>query len=195
VDVIAAPGGVAVAQAAKAATTTIPIVFMFGADPVGIGLVASLNRPGGNITGVTTMGGEVAPKRLEVMRELLPAAKSMALLVNPTNLQTATISKELQSAANRLGLELRVVNAVGESELRNVFANWVELGASALVIANDGFFTSQIELLATLADRYAVPAIYHYREFAAAGGLMSYGASLDDPYRVAGPAGPADDES
>ena len=149
------------ALAAKAATTTIPIVFETGADPVRLGLVASLNRPGGNVTGVTQMNVEVAPKRLELLHELVPTASVMALLVNPTDPALAeTTTKEMQAAARTLGLELHVLNASTERDFDAVFAKLIQLRAGGLVIGADAFFTSQSEQLAALAVRHAVPAIY-----------------------------------
>jgi putative tryptophan/tyrosine transport system substrate-binding protein len=173
--------------AAKAATTTIPIVFTMGSDPVQLGVVASLNRPSGNITGVTVLAVELGPKRLELLHELVPTATTIALLVNPTNLAVAeTESRDLQAAASTLGLQLYVVRASTERDLDAVFASLAELHTGGLVIGADPFFISRIELLATLAVRYAMPTIYQYRDFAAAGGLMSYGGSLTDAYRQAG---------
>jgi putative ABC transport system substrate-binding protein len=179
--------GNAAALAAKAATTTIPVVFNTGADPVEMGLVASLNRPGGNLTGVSNLGGELGPKRLELLRELLPSATSMAFLVNPANpTAAASQSKDLQVAARTLGLQLHVLHASTERDFDEVFATLVQLRAGALVISSDAFFGGRSEQLAALALRHAVPAIYQYREFAAAGGLMSYGGNITDALRVAG---------
>jgi putative ABC transport system substrate-binding protein len=173
------------ARAAKAATTTMPIVFRIGANPVEAGLVASLNRPGCNLTGVTSLGGELGPKRLELLHELVPLAKA-ATLVNPANPYTITLLHDMQASARMLGLELRVLHAGTEHEIEGAFASLAELRVGALVISPDGFFTSQSERLAALALRYAVPTIYQYRAFAAAGGLMSYGDSISDSYRLAG---------
>jgi len=175
------------ALAAKAATTTIPIVFETASDPIRLGLVASLNRPGGNVTGVTQTNVEVAPKRLELLHELLPAASVMALLVYPANPALAEANtKELQVAARTLGLELHVLNASTERDFDGVFAKLVELRAGGLVIGSDPFFTSRSEQLAALTVRHAVPAIYAWREFAVAGGLLSYGANVTEAYRLAG---------
>jgi ABC-type uncharacterized transport system substrate-binding protein len=187
VTVIATPGSTPATLAAKAATTTIPIVFFVGGDPVELGLVASLNRPGGNVTGVTTLNVEVVPKRLELMRELIPTTTIVALLVNPTSPTLAeTTTRNAQGAARTLGLEVHVLLASTEREIDTAFATLVQLRAGALVIGPDPFFNSQIEQLAALALRHAVPAIYQYREFAAAGGLMSYGGVITDMYRQAG---------
>jgi putative ABC transport system substrate-binding protein len=175
------------ALAAKAATTTIPIVFETASDPIRLGLVASLNRPGGNVTGVTQTNVEMAPKRLELLHELAPAASVMALLVNPANPTLAEANtKELQTAARALALQLHVLNASDEREFDGVFAKLVQLRAGGLVIGSDPFFTGRSEQLAALAVRHAVPAIYAWREFAVAGGLLSYGAAITDSYRLAG---------
>jgi putative ABC transport system substrate-binding protein len=184
VAVIAANGPAVVA--AKAATTTIPIVFSVGLNPVASGLVASLNRPGGNLTGVTILFDEVGPKRLELMRELVPTATIVAVLMNPTYPTAETQSRDLQAAARTLGLEIRVLHASTERELDSAFATVVQLRAGALVIGNDSFFNSRSEQLAALVVRHAVPTIFQTREFAAAGGLMSYGGSITDSYRQVG---------
>ena len=173
--------------AAKAATTTIPIVFYTGADPVELGLVASLSRPGGNLTGVTSLTTEVGPKRLELLRELLPTATSIALLINPTSPALSDPqSRDLQMAARKLGLQLHVLHASTEREIETAFTTLVQAQASGLVIVPDVFFNTRAEQLAALALRYAVPMIYQYREFAAAGGLMSYGTNIVDMFRLAG---------
>jgi len=186
VNVIAATSTPA-AIAAKAATTTIPIVFTTADDPVRLGLVASLNRPGGNVTGATQATVEVAPKQLQLLHELLPAASVMALLVNPANPTLAeSNTKELQAAARTLGLQLHVLNASSERDFDGVFAKVIQLRAGGLVIGSDPFFTSRTEQLAALAVHHAVPAVYHWREFAVAGGLLSYGAAVTDGYRLAG---------
>jgi putative ABC transport system substrate-binding protein len=176
------------ALAAKAATTSIPIVFETGADPIQLGLVPNLNRPGGNITGVSQTNAEVTPKRLELLHELLPAARVVALLVNPANPVLAeTQTKDSLAAAHTLGMELHVLNARTEGDFDAVFANLIQLRAGGLVIGTDPFFTSRSgEELAAQAVRHAVPAIYKGREFAAAGGLMSYGSDVTDAYRLAG---------
>lgn len=172
--------------AAKAATTTIPIVFSTAGDPVQMGLVASLNRPGGNLTGVTSSSVEIMPKRLELTHELVPTATIIAGLVNPTNANIETQMRDLQAAARTLGLQLHVLHASTEREFDTVFATLVQLRAGGLVIGTDSFFNSHSEHLAGLALRHAVPTIYQYREFAAAGGLMSYGTDITDAYRLTG---------
>ncbi|MET0631602.1 MAG: ABC transporter substrate-binding protein [Xanthobacteraceae bacterium] len=172
--------------AAKAATTTIPIVFSTGGDPVQMGLVASLSRPGGNVTGVTQMNQGVAPKRLELAHELVPTATTMALLVNRTSPNTEPQVRDLQAAARTLGLQLHVLHAATDGDFDTVFATLAKLQAGALVIGPDGFFNSRSELLATLTLRHRVPAMYEDRAFAVAGGLMSYGGSTPSMYRVAG---------
>jgi putative tryptophan/tyrosine transport system substrate-binding protein len=184
VAVIAANGPAVVA--AKAATTAIPIVFSVGLDPVASGLVASLNRPGGNLTGDTILFDEVGPKRLELMRELVPTATIVAVLINPAYPTAETQSRDLQAAARTLGLEIRVLHASTEHDLDTAFATLEQLRASALVIGNDSFFNSRSEQLAALVVRHAVPTIFQTREFAAAGGLVSYGGSIKDSYRQVG---------
>jgi len=175
------------ALAAKAATTTIPVVFETGADPVRLGLVASLNRPGGNVTGVTNINLVVGPKRLELLHELLPTATVMALLVNPAELAlTETQSSDMLSAAHRLGLELHILNASTERDFDAAFAKLIQLRAGGLVIGGGPFLVARQEQLAALAVRYAVPAVFENREFVAAGGLMSYGGSITDAYRLVG---------
>jgi len=172
--------------AAKAATTTIPIVFSTSGDPVRMGLVASLSRPGGNVTGVTQLHEEVAPKRLELAHQLVPMATIIAALVNPTYPNTEVELRDLQAAARALGLQLHVLHASAEHDFDTVFATLVQLRPGALVIGADAFLFSRSERLATLALRHAVPAIFQDHEFAAAGGLMSYGGSTLDTYRIAG---------
>jgi putative ABC transport system substrate-binding protein len=175
------------ALAAKAATTTIPIVFETGGDPVRLGLVASLSRPGGNITGVTNLNSEVMPKRLELLQELVPSATVVPVLVNPTNpALTEFTLRNSQAAAQSLGLNLHVLNASTERDFDGVFANVIQLRARALVIGADPFFTSRQEQLAALALRHAVPTVYENREFVAAGGLASYGGAITDAYRLTG---------
>jgi len=172
---------------AKAATSTIPIVFTTASDPVKLGLVASLDRPGGNVTGVASVSAEVAPKRLAFLHELIPAATSFALLVNPNDsLVTEVGSREMELAARRLGLELRVLQASAERDFEQVFANIVQLRAGGLIINTGTFFTNHSEQLAALALRYSVPAIFQFRRFVAAGGLASYSGSSTENYRLAG---------
>jgi putative ABC transport system substrate-binding protein len=186
VSVIAATSAPA-ALAAKAATATIPIVFETAADPVQLGLIASLNRPGGNVTGVTQTNIEVAPKRLELLHEMLPTARVIALLVNPTQPAIAESQlREMLSAAHTLGLELHVLNATTERDFDVAFANVKQLRAAGLVITTDVLFTGHNEQLAALAAYHAVPAVYKGREFAIAGGLMSYGSDNTDSYHLAG---------
>jgi len=174
------------ARAAKAATATIPVVFTTIADPVQIGLVASLNRPGGNVTGVTILSVEVGPKLLELLHGAVPSATTIALLVNPTNPNAETQSKNTQEAARRLGLELHVLNASTERDFDAVFAKVRELRAGALLIGQDVFFNAESAQLGVLTVRHAIPAIFPLPEFAAAGGLMSYGASRSDAWHQAG---------
>jgi putative ABC transport system substrate-binding protein len=174
-------GGTPATLAAKAATSRIPIVFVLSTDPIAAGLVASLNRPGGNLTGVTGLNVELAPKKLEFLREVLPTVTILALLVNPTNTIAAeNEARTVQAAARTLGLQLHVLHASTERDFDSVFASLVQLRAGALVIGSDLFFTSRSEQLAALTVRHAVPSIYQFREFAAAGGLMSYGGSIID---------------
>jgi putative ABC transport system substrate-binding protein len=173
--------------AAKAATTTIPIVFGVGGDPVALGLVASLNRPGGNMTGVTLLNVAALPKRLGLLHELVPAAAAIALLVNPSNpLQTDAETRELQTAARALGLELHILNASSDGEFDAAFATLLQLGAEALVVQSDPLFTTRRDRLVALAARHAIPAIYGRREIAEAGGLMSCANDFADSYRQAG---------
>jgi putative ABC transport system substrate-binding protein len=183
VTVIAANGPAALP--AKAATDTIPIVFRIGGDPIKLGLVTSLNRPGGNLTGVTALSTELGPKRLELLHELVPTAAGIAVLINPNN-DSVDVLKDLQAAARTLGLQLHVLRASTERDIDTAFATLIQLRAGGLVIGNDAFFTSRSEQLAALAIRYAVPTIYQFREFAAGGGLMSYGGSVTDQYRLFG---------
>jgi putative ABC transport system substrate-binding protein len=173
------------AVAAKATTTTIPIVFTTSADPVQLGLVASLNRPGGNLTGVTTLGAEVGSKRIELVHELIPSAAIVGLLLNPTFPDAEAQMTNMQAAARTLGLKVHAQYASSEREIDDAFATLVQRGAGALVIGIDPFFTTRSEQLAALALHYRLPTVYQYREFAEAGGLMSYGTSLSDTYRRA----------
>jgi putative tryptophan/tyrosine transport system substrate-binding protein len=175
------------ALAAKAATTTVPIVFETGTDPVQLGLVASMNRPGGNVTGIANLSVEIGPKRLELLHELVPTAWVIGLLVNQADTALAQSRlRAIQSAADTLGLELQVLNASSERDFGTVFAKLTELRAGGLVISADTVFTRGMEQLATLTVRHSVPAVYLYREFAAAGGLASYGGSITESYRLAG---------
>jgi len=175
------------ALAAKAATTTIPIVFEMGGDPIRLGLVVSLNRPGGNVTGVTNLNAEVAPKRVELLHELVPTASVIALLVNPTNPGLAEpVSRASQAAAHTLGLHLHVLNASTEHDFDAVFAKLIQLRAGGLVIGPDAFFAARSEQLAALAVRHAVPAVFENREFVAAGGLVGYTGSIADAYHLVG---------
>jgi putative tryptophan/tyrosine transport system substrate-binding protein len=174
------------APVAKAATTTIPIVFIIGFDPVEVGLVTSLNRPGGNLTGVTVLGVELGSKRLELLHELVPTTNILAALVNPDTPAAETQSTELHTAARTFGLKLHVLHASAERDFDTVFASLRQLGAGGLVIGNDTFFSTRSGQLAALALRHAVPAIFQYRQFVEAGGLMSYGGNLTDNYRLTG---------
>jgi putative ABC transport system substrate-binding protein len=189
VNVIATGSATLAVLAAKAATTTIPIVFLTGADPVKEGFVASLNRPGGNLTGVTTLNVEIARKRFEVLHELLPATTTMAVLVNPINYRALVESqmKEAQAAADILGLKtIHVLEASTEQDLESAFSTLIQRGVGALVISADTFFSGKSVEFARLASLHAMPTISPYREFALAGGLMSYGASVTDLYRMIG---------
>jgi putative ABC transport system substrate-binding protein len=172
--------------AVKAAITTVPIVFTTSGDPVQLGLVVSMSRPGGNVTGVTQLAVEVMPKRLELAHELVPTVTIIALLVNPTNSSTETQLKDLLAAARTLGVQLHVLHASTERDFDTVFSTLAQLRAGALVISTDAFLLSRSEQLAALTVRHAVPTIFQDRAFVAAGGLMSYGASSTDSYRQAG---------
>ena len=174
------------AQPAKAATATIPIVFFVANDPVEIGLVASFNRPGGNLTGVVNLGVELGPKRLELLHELIPTATLIAALINPAHPNADAQSAAMQAAARTLGLELHILHASTEGDFDTVFATLLQLRAGGLVILTDPFFNTRIEQLAALAVRHAVPTIYQQRNFAAADGLLSYGSSFTDLWRVIG---------
>jgi putative tryptophan/tyrosine transport system substrate-binding protein len=185
VTVIAATGTPA-ALAAKAATATIPIVFETAGDPIKLGLVASLNRPGRNITGVTQLSSELVSKRLGLLHDLIPAATIIGLLVNPTDPRAETQTRDMQEAAHTLGLQIRVLNASTEGEINTAFASLRQLRAGALLVGTSELFRSKPEQLVALAARQRIPAIYQYREYAAAGGLISYGTSLAAAYRLAG---------
>jgi len=186
VNAITTLGGTSSAQAAKAATSSIPIVFQVAVDPVEFGLVTSLNRPGGNLTGVTILAVELGAKLLELGHELVPTATVMALLVNPISLFAETLSRDALAAAHTLGLQCHILQASSEREFDAVFASLVQLRAGALVISADTLFTNRSEQLAALALRHAVPAIYSTREFAVAGGLIGYGPSIADAWRLTG---------
>jgi putative ABC transport system substrate-binding protein len=175
------------ALAAKAATSTVPIVFNVGVDPVEAGLVTSLSRPGGNLTGASNLNVELGPKQLQLLHEVVPAASRIAVLVNPTSPAFAEpLSRQLQPAAKSLGLELQVVQASTERELETAFASLRELRAGALVIASDPFLNSHSEQVAALALRYGMPTMHQFREFPLAGGLMGYGGAITDSYRLVG---------
>jgi len=174
------------ALAAKAATSTIPILFNTGGDPVELGFVSSLNRPGGNLTGVTALNAAIGPKRLELLHEIAPTAHVIALLVNPINPNGDALAREVQAAARTLGLELHVLNASSEHDLDQAFATLSQLQAGGLVIATDGYFLSRPAQLGARVLRQRVPAIFVSREFAAAGGLMSYGGNLSEEFRLLG---------
>jgi putative tryptophan/tyrosine transport system substrate-binding protein len=187
VNVIVCAGSTQASIAAKAASTTVPIVFYTGIDPVSIGLVPSLSRPGGNVTGVFNLNVESAAKRLELLHELVPTATIIAGLVNPTSPVLAEAeTRDLQAAARTLGLTLRVLHASSEQEIDTAFTTLVQLRVGALVIAADPLFNSRSEQLAVLTLRYAIPAIYQYREFVLSGGLASLGATVADTYRLLG---------
>jgi putative ABC transport system substrate-binding protein len=186
VNVIAATGGVPSIVAAKAATTTIPVVFTTGGDPVKLGFVDSLNRPGGNATGVNIFATVMDAKRVGLLLQLVPAAALIGVLLNPTNPSAETQSKELQEAGRALGRQTRILQATGEGELDTAFATAVQLRVGALLVCADPFFNSRREHIVALAARHAIPAMYEQREFATAGGLASYGTNLADGYRQAG---------
>jgi putative ABC transport system substrate-binding protein len=186
VAVIVSAGGVPAAMAAMAATTTVPVVFLLGLDPVELGLVASLNQPGRNLTGVTTLNVELAAKRLELLHELVPAATDIALLINPTNPNATSLLTDLQAAASARGVRLRVLNASSEGDFDATFISLVQMRIGALVIGTGAPFNGRGQLLGALALRYAVPTIFQYHDFAAAGGLMSYGGSELDAHRLVG---------
>jgi ABC-type uncharacterized transport system substrate-binding protein len=184
VAVIVAPAGLAPALAAKAATTTIPIVFVIADDPVRLGLVASLARPGGNLTGINFLSGELTAKRLELLRELMPSATRVAVLVNPTNAENP--EREVEAAARSIGLQIQTLNASTIREINAAFATFVRERPDAVFVGLDPFFNSRRIQLVQLAARYAIPASYPARDFAEAGGLMSYGADIADAWRHAG---------
>jgi putative ABC transport system substrate-binding protein len=186
VTVIVAPGGAPAALAAKSATTTIPIVFEMGADPIAIGLVGSLPHPGGNLTGVTSLSVEVTPKRLEFLHETIPTAGLIAVLVNPTSPTAESQSRNLQVTARDQGLQLHFLQASSERDFDTVFATLPGLRAAGLVVASDTLLGTHGERLAALTVRHAVAAIHQSRDFTTAGGLVSYGGSFVEPHRQAG---------
>lgn len=186
VRVIAALGGFPATQAAKAATATIPIVFQGGFDAVELGIVASLNRPGGNITGVSTLNAELGPKRLELLHELIPAPKVFALLVNPTNLNAELQLRDMQSAISAFGVQVHAVNAATERDFEAAFVRVKELRAGGLLVSNSAPFNGRSDQLGALAARHAVPTIFQSPGFVAAGGLVSYGASTAEAWRLTG---------
>jgi len=187
VTVITAPGSTPAALAAQAATTTIPIVFGTSADPVQLGLVTSLNRPGGNITGVATLSVEVAAKRLELLHEVVPTATTVALLINPASpALSEPTTRDLQAAARVLGLNIHILHASTELDFERVFASLTQLQTGGLVIGNDPLFTGRAKELGAFSLRHRVPAIFQLPEFTAAGGLMSYGGSISDAYHRVG---------
>jgi putative ABC transport system substrate-binding protein len=174
------------ALVAKAVTTTVPIVFATGGDPVSDGLVASLNRPGGNVTGVSFISGVLGPKRLELLRQLVPRAKTIAMLVNPSTAETVTERSDVQAAAQAIGQQLIILDVSSDRDIETAFATFVQRGAGALLVGTGGFMFSNRERLVALAARHALPANYFLREFVVAGGLMSYGTSITDAYRQVG---------
>jgi putative ABC transport system substrate-binding protein len=186
VAVIATTGGVAPAFAAKAATTTISIVFAVNEDPVKLGLVASLARPGGNLTGINFFNAELTAKRLELLRELVPAATRVAVLVNPVAPNAESIVKDVEAAARAMGMQIQVLNASTSREINAAFATFVRERPDALFVVGDGFLNSRRVQIVTLAVRHAVPATFSTREYAVAGGLMSYGSNLADAFRQVG---------
>jgi len=186
VAVIAATGSPNSAQAANAATATIPIVFANGGDPVKLGLVRSLNHPGGNLTGVSYFLSELGPKRLELLHELVPRATVIAYLVNPTNPVTESDTKNIQTGADALRQQIRMLTASSERDLDAAFATLIQQRSDALLVNNDAFFSSRANQIVTLAAQHAVPTIYYLRDFVVAGGLVSYGASVADGYRQVG---------
>ena len=186
VAAIATIGGTPAALAAKAATPTIPIIFQLGADPVEVGLVVSLSRPSGNVTGVTSLGAELVPKQLELLRELIPPTAAAALLVNPSAPIAEAVTRDAQAAARTLGLQVHVLHASTEADFHRAFAAVAELRVGGLVISTDGFFNSRNEQLGALSARHTVPAIAQYREFVTAGGLACYGGSVTEICRLVG---------
>jgi putative tryptophan/tyrosine transport system substrate-binding protein len=186
VTVIATPGSIAATLAAKAATAAIPIVFMTGADPVQTGVVASLNRPGGNITGVGSMNVGLGAKQLGLLHELLPGAVRFAVLVNPTNAQSQSVMAEVQTAASSVGAQVEIHTVTTNRAINSAFGGVVEKRPDGLLISPDPLFTNRLVQLATLAARHAMPTIFALREFAEAGGLMTYGSNFTDLFRQTG---------
>jgi len=186
VTVIVAGGGNVAALAAKAATATLPIVFTVGGDPIKLGLVASLNRPGGNLTGVSLLLGLLGAKRLELLRELVPLAALIGVLINPTNPSADAYAADMREAARAVGSQIHILNASTEGEIETTFATLVHLRVGALLVSTDAFFIGRREKLVALAARHGVPAIYEWSGFAIAGGLMSYGPSFEDAYHQSG---------
>lgn len=187
VAVIVTPGSVIAARAAKAATGAIPIVFEVGVDPVGAGLVKSMNRPEGNITGITSLNAHVAPKRVELMHELLPKAKRFAVLVNPSNQENLDMTvKGSDGPASALGLQLHYLNASTEREIESTFERLRQLEVGGLIVAADIFFNSRVQQFAALALKHGVPAVHSVSDFATAGGLVSYGGNIRDSHKEAG---------
>jgi putative tryptophan/tyrosine transport system substrate-binding protein len=186
VAVLVAVGGSSSAKAAKAASSTIPIVFTTGGDPVGLGLVASLNRPGGNVTGVALLVAEMESKRFGLLRDMVPTATLVAVLLNSRSPVSTTELNDVQEAARAVGQQIHILNASSEQELDAAFASLAKLGVGALLVGSDPFFNSRRSYLVSLAARARVPAIYELREYVVAGGLMSYGTSLVNGYRQVG---------
>ena len=186
VAMIVASGSPAVALAAKAATATIPILFATGGDPVKLGLVASFNRPGGNVTGVNLFNADLVAKQIELLHELVPQAAAISVLSNPDNPNAETETRQAQAAARALGVEVHILSATKENEFDSAFVTLVQQRPSALLVSVDAFFSSQRAQLVALAARHSIPAMYNYSEFALAGGLMSYGNSITDAYRQNG---------
>jgi putative ABC transport system substrate-binding protein len=186
VSMLVASGGDVAPRAAKVATSTIPILFAMGGDPVAAGLVASLSRPGGNVTGVVFFSGALGMKRLELLRELLPAATTIGLLVTPNSPETETERRDIEAAAQATGCQLVILDASSEHDIETAFATFVQRGAGALLVGSGPFFNSNRERIVALATRRALPASYSLREYAVAGGLMAYGASITDAYRQLG---------
>jgi ABC-type uncharacterized transport system substrate-binding protein len=186
VAVLVATGGTVTTFAAKAATTKIPIVFTIGEDPVGLGIVKSLNRPGGNITGVNIFTSEINAKRLGLLHEMIPTAALIAALINPKNPTVETLLKELPEAARSVAQRIHILTATTERQLDTAFKSMTDLGVGALLVASDPFFNSRRAYIVALAARHGMPAMYEQREFALAGGLMSYGTNLSHAYRQAG---------